>query len=273
MRIMFWLSWIMLGAVLFFGVDSAYTLADESLVFYMAFEEGTGETTNDIASDNIGALEGDISWTKEGKYGNALSFDGSDDYVAVPDPKGLPDGNEPRSITAWIKAEMNGHFRRTVVDYGTNAPAQGVVLRLGSDNDGVYWGFWNMDYKKTAPNTWYDGEWHHIAATLDGQTASIYQDGSLFGQSDVPNVGAVRTPWDTVDTVLPGLGLRIGKWIDSPANSEMFTGIIDEVAIFNKGLSDEEVKETMKESLGKFSTAVFPSGKLATTWSVIKLGY
>jgi len=244
--------------------------AAEPLIFYMSFNEGTGKTAKDVASNNVGSLEGGISWTKDGKYGNALVFDGNDSYVAIPNPKGLPDGNKPRSITAWVKADMTAQFRRTIVDYGTNAPAQGVVFRIGSDADGFYWGFWNMDFKIAAPKTWYDGQWYHVAGTLDGKMASIYQDGVMFGSSDKPNAGAIQTPWNTVDTKLPGMGLNIGKWIDNLTNNEMFKGVIDEVAIFNKGLSDDEVKETMKDGLGKFAMAVFPSGKLATAWGDIK---
>ena len=104
-----------------------------------------------------------------------------------------------------------------------------------------------------------DGEWYHLAITVGKSIAALYIDGTQLG-TDKPLVNLVLS-----DT---GRNLSIG----SAGNSWYFDGIIDEVAVFNVALSENDIGSIMTKGLEKATgmTAVSPSEKLATSWGYIK---
>jgi hypothetical protein len=90
-----------------------------------------------------------------------------------------------------------------------------------------------------------DGKWHHVAGTFDGKDAKIYVDGSLVGK---PNhwVGEIpHTPYD----------LTIGANRSNPDGSlgeigASFDGLMDDVMMFNRALSAEEIQTLFKSQGG-----------------------
>lgn len=99
-------------------------------------------------------------------------------------------------------------------------------------------------------------EWHHIAATYDGKEMIAYGDGEPFG-----NRKASFKLSCTTDKPL-----YVGGGVDRP--QYVFDGAIDEVAIFNRALSQDEVKKAM-EGLSKM-LSVGTAGRLSATWGRIK---
>jgi hypothetical protein len=76
--------------------------SDDGLVAEWHFDEGEGSVLKDSSGNgNDGVIYGAI-WV-DGKYGGALSFDGVDDYVEVPDAPQLSGGGKDLTIEAWIK--------------------------------------------------------------------------------------------------------------------------------------------------------------------------
>ena len=99
------------------------------------------------------------------------------------------------------------------------------------------------------------GEWIHIAFTNDGETATIYINAEAVAEGEVP--GALKAnddPW------------RIGQ--DCERLNYVFAGIIDEVSLWNRALSADEI--TGAQDLG---VSVDPRAKLATTWGNIKIAH
>ena len=101
--------------------------------------------------------------------------------------------------------------------------------------------------------------WYHFAFTIANAIAVLYIDGTQLG-ADKPLVNLVLS-----DT---GRNLTIG----SAGTSWYLGGIIDEVAVFNVALSENEIGSVMTNGLEKALglTAVSSSGKLTTTWGDIK---
>ena len=104
-------------------------IQDKSLVLYLPFEEGSGNTTKDLSGNgNAGAVKS-AEWTKDGKKGKAIFFDGKTSYVEVADSKSL-DMADAITIEVWIFAESHpGDYPRIVMKgYGTAYDSPRVFL-------------------------------------------------------------------------------------------------------------------------------------------------
>jgi len=159
---------------------------------------------------------------------SALTLDGVNDYVAVTSSTAIPSGNSPYTIEAWIKTTTSANMGIVAWgNYGTTNQCN--AFRLGSGGTIVnYW--WANDLIVSAPSLT-NGAWHHVAATYDGVTRSIYADGVLLA-SDTPTGLAVATTSN----------ITIGT---SNNYSEFFNGSIDEVRIWNVARSQCDLQQYM----------------------------
>ena len=101
------------------------------------------------------------------------------------------------------------------------------------------------------------GEWTHLAVTFDGEVQRGYVNGvkgEKGGNVDMFWAG----PIGHVD-----VPLKIGA-----SGSDTYTGLIDEIAIYSRALTEEEILEAMEQGHGFI--AVHPSGKLPLCWGIIK---
>jgi hypothetical protein len=246
--------------ILVCGVSIA-AVPQESLVGAWLFDGKSGQTAED-SSEN--GHSGEILGPKrvQGKYGTALEFDGKDDIVEIPHDEAFD--LVTYTVMAWIKVDgPNGEWQQTVVGKG--------LLPAGKPrNFGVYVenepGGFVLGINHTSGNAWQstkgttviaDGVWHHVASTYDGVSLLGYTDGNLEAQNAAANI-----PDHNTDPV------RIGRWAGE--RGDFIRGIIDEVAILNEALSEDEIKDAMTGLTNAFGLAVKPSSKLATTWSYLK---
>ena len=104
-----------------------------------------------------------------------------------------------------------------------------------------------------------DGQWHHAAITFKGsEFLMMYVDGELVNESD-----AAATPTVFDNNTL----MRIGTDFNDE-DKRFFNGIIDEVAVFNRVLSEAEIQRAMPGDI----LAVDANRKLSTTWGRLKNG-
>ena len=159
--------------------------------------------------------------------GNALAFDGVDDYVALPATTPVPLGNAAYTVEAWVNA--NSMTLGSILgwgNYGTTNQANGLSLYpTGLIN---YW--WGNDLQLPTPNL--VGRWHHVAATYNGTTRTIYLDGMALG-SDVPGA----------HTVPNAQNLRIGS--NSNGNFTYLNGRLDEVRVYSVALTAAQLRADM----------------------------
>ena len=101
-------------------------------------------------------------------------------------------------------------------------------------------------------------EWLFASATFDGKNHKIYLNGVEDG------VGQKEGPLPSIDEPV-----QIGVMDETNGSKWYFRGFIDEVAIFNVVLSEDDLKTIMTEGLEAI-LAVSPTGKLTTTWASIK---
>lgn len=156
--------------------------------------------------------------TTAGKFGRAYSFDGND-YVSVPQ---LLSGNGVFTAEAWVRPGDITTAWKTVFAEGCN----GFDLNINSAT--IYFG-----RNCGAGNGFYSGPtvsanvWYHLAIVFDGTNLNLYKDGVKY------------TGGPSVYSHAP---LYIGSY---NGLSEMFIGLIDEIRIYNRVLTESEIRQDM----------------------------
>lgn len=233
---------------------------DESIILYLTFDEGRGETTKDFSKTDVdGELFENPEWV-EGKFGKALEFDGEKNYVEVPVDLSPHVSEGEISIAAWVK----------VLNVGTdqhNQSRQPIVIK-GNSGQWEY-GLYIYDSLAAGFSLWQCGgssyseprggnvpleEWHFVCGTYkDGDAVNVYVDGELAASSS----SFSGSPCDGTRPI------RIG----SREDGQFLNAVIDEVRIWDRALEKDEVKKVMTESILEVNAV----GNLATTWGKIKL--
>lgn len=227
----------------------------KGLVLYLPFDEGSGDVARDLSGNgNDGKLVKNPKWV-DGKFGKALEFDGSN-YVEVPDSDSL-DMEEEITIAAWIFPKLSGSQWQGVVTKGLDAQENYELL---INTGGFMHTGWLFDTGRVWANRGNAGilsaeEWQHIAVTYKPGEWVSYLNGEVVDTNT--SAKGKMVPDDEP--------LVVGD--ERPMN-RLFQGIIDEVALFNRALSQEEIKEIMNGI--KALLDVEPQGKLATTWAAVK---
>ncbi len=239
---------------LMFASASRAEINLETAVGIWLFDEGSGDVAKDVSGNgNDGKLNGGIKWV-DGKFGKALEFNGKDTCVETGEQ--LLEKVEEFTIVLWVnKGKLTANRiglvgQNDTVEMGFIEPTVVQVWSEGA-GQGV-----NVNYNFP------EGEWHHVAAT--GTTTSIknYLDGELGneGTTNVPDHGS-----SAFNVNIGGCGIFDGS-------GNWFSGVIDEVAIFNVALEDDDIKTIMNDGLLQTlgMTAVSSQGKLATCWGGLK---
>jgi hypothetical protein len=225
----------------------------DGLVLYMSFDtqDKDGLVTDESGAGNNGRVYG-AKWVAEGRFGGAYKFSITNltDRIVVPNSHLL----NPHRITimAWIKtADKDGLWSRIVDKHWD----KGFELGIGGD----CWEGKALRGKLTfetgsgrfieSNGVLGDNQWHHVAGTYNGKTLACYIDGvENRKQAKIPGPLNKNT-WD----------LCIGNLTMDMASGEFaaFDGLIDEVRIYNRALSAEEIK-TLAAPANDGVTAVTP---------------
>lgn len=164
------------------------------------------------------------SWTygvrTSGVHSLALSFDGIDDYVSVSSVTGLSAANSPHSILAWVKVNSLPPNRAWILQLGNEG--LGSHHWLINNQGGTQFGAWGGGQTQPALPV---GQWTHIAITFDGSTLRSYVDG-VASQSVAATFNIAGTPLTLAQA-------HIGE--------NYFNGVIDEVYIYDRALSADEI--------------------------------
>jgi hypothetical protein len=202
----------------------------KSVVGFWLFDEASGN----IAWDNSGhGYDADLKenpvWV-EGKFGHALEFQG-DSYLEIRNSsQNLPfGGSAPFSITAWVKNQGGG----TVIGKFNGGIIGAYILTI--NGSGIVTFHREVDpWTFSGTKALQDNDFGHVAVTYDGAEMKIYVNGEFDSRQE-------RGPQNT-DTVTPVL---IGARFTNDAPSEFFNGVLDEVALFNVALTEQQIREIM----------------------------
>ena len=214
------------------------------LVGAWSFDEASGTTALDSSgAGNAGTLSGPARTT--GRYGGGLSFDGVNDWVTVADANSL-DLTTGMTLEAWVRPTALGTTWRTVVI--KEQPANlAYALYAGTHNASRPSAhvFTTDDRALLGPSALPANAWSHLAMTWDGLNIRMYVNGSQVSSAAL--AGTARTSTSP---------LRIGGTVVWP---EWFSGVIDEVRVYNRALSATEIASDRDTAVG---------GAMATTAKV-----
>ena len=189
---------------------------------------GTDATLMDNATITTGG---------QGISGEALQLDG-ESFAQLVGYKGIT-GNDARTVSLWVKTEVNQAGGTFFIGWGGPGQFNRVRYDLGlqrDTDDQLRNEFNNGASTSDTGTTITDNEWHHIAATYDGnRNVAFYLDGQLYGTDELA--------WDlntavNVDVVI-GTGIREAtEWHTA---SRWTDGLIDDVQIYSVALDDDQV--------------------------------
>ncbi|MCI0395709.1 MAG: FG-GAP-like repeat-containing protein, partial [Chloroflexi bacterium] len=164
--------------------------------------------------------------------GTALSFDGVDDYVAVPDSNSL-DLAPQLTLEAWVRVEAFDKPWQAIVTKGDMAYR---LHRFGNSNTVAFGtNIGPSAHDLLATSNVADGQWHHLAATYDGAWKRIFVDG--VEENAAPMFGPVNV------TTAP---LAIGENLQAPGR--FFNGVIDDVRLWNIARTPAQIQTDMNRS-------------------------
>ena len=203
------------------------------------------ETDPSQIIDSVGGLNGTNSGSTviTGIIGNAHSFNGTSDYISIPDSATLT----PSAITveAWIKptALPSSGGIMGIVNKRSNSGTAGYVLEL-FNNSGTQQIVWvSVGAIRAANYTLPIGVWTHVVVTQSSTTATLYVNGVSVSTGSVTAL---------LNDAVP---LLIGKRQDA---GTFFNGVIDNVVIYNTGFTATDVKYLYNNGVGTeaYSTKV-----------------
>ncbi|MBU1735423.1 MAG: carbohydrate binding domain-containing protein [Verrucomicrobia bacterium] len=218
------ITWDTAQAVTFYADD--IQLKEENLVGYWQFDEENPAMAKDSSwRGNHGVLYGSPQWS-----GDAFIFDGVDDYIDC----GTNASLQVSQITmeAWVYSPTTNFTGWQEVAcaegaYGLDISNNRMYPHINTVNQGWHW----CQYSERL--SW--NGWHHVAFTYDGvNTVKCYRDGELIFTDATSSSGPLRSDWLH--------GLYIGK-----VSMGFFKGSIDDVKVFNRALSDYEIRSHFRE--------------------------
>ena len=212
---------------------------------YWQFDEGSGIMADDFSeNNNDGTLVnfdfyGDSNWV-DGKFGKALSFDGIDDYVEVPNSLDYSTGRF--SVMAWVRPDDISDCRNSIVSSKESGGGFVLAQPEGACDKFRIWAFINNGWHSVDSFTTISpGRWYHVGATYDGLVLKIYVNGFL--DNTYPISGAINNP--SIFTIIGAFRHHAR----AARIEDFYKGIIDDVIIYNRGLTEEEVSAHYQHDL------------------------
>jgi hypothetical protein len=209
-------------------------LITSGLVGYWPLNETSGTTAGDFSGNNYnGTSTGGVLVNQTGKIGKAYEFDGADDSVGT-SPTGSVSATSSVTISAWVKAD-GGEFAR-VVQTVVNTNDTELALEYNRSNHE-----WSMSVGKAGITSVYaadtssatPGEWYYVVGTFDGSNMKLFVNGVY------KSVTAVN---ETILTASPvNRGWSFGSMRFNGGDIYLFSGSVDEVAIWNRLLAPAEI--------------------------------
>jgi fibronectin type 3 domain-containing protein len=236
-----------------FGVALSLYLAPAAfadtagLVAAYGFEETTGTAAVDSSgAGNAGVFNGATRFAA-GRFGSAASFDGVNDRIDIADSNSL-DLSAGMTLEAWVQP-YSGGWRTAIMKERPGGIAYGLYESTDTNRPSV-----EIQQELRGPSAVPGGAWSHLATSYDGATLRLYLNGTQVAGRAV--TGAL--------TISSG-ALRIGG---NAVWGEYFSGLIDEVRIYNRALTAAEVQGDMNAPVVSSANPVpKPTGLTATTLS------
>ncbi len=237
-------------SLLFISSQAHAALSLEGLVGLWLLDDDGDIATDSSENGNDGTVDAGAKWD-DGKFNGGL-VTAAQKAINVPVSESLDSVVDGISIGGWFRvdADSDTGLRRDsaylLEDQSTTetTPDAWAFTIWSGGSYALVWG--TIEVKQ--------GEWTHIVGTYDGKIQSLYINGEL--DTTVAKTGKIDTPANP---------LGLGKY-----SSETYIGGLDEIFLFNRALSQDEIKTLMKGYKSALAVSSI-SNKLATAWGNIKV--
>jgi len=212
---------------------------DANLVALYTFDDGTAGDTSGFGTAADGTMVGDAGVVTDAERGKVLSLDGDGDYVDC----GLNskfDINDVITASAWVTLDGVKDTWQTICGMGDGE----WIFHTDPDTTKAGFAWWKADDSGVVgagggPDL-DDGQWHHVAAVYNGSVSKVYVDGSLVGFAAAAE--GIR--------IVEENPFYIGENSNPLTGGRYWGGKIDEVRIYNYGLSGGEIQYLATEGAG-----------------------
>ncbi len=207
---------------------------NSGLIGYWRFEETSGYVVNDSSgNDNKGYLGRAMLHGFLGQVGSALMFDGNK-YITMGDLDALDFGaDDSFTVSAWVKLDNSIRNYKAILGKAKASSMDGYTLRYNTDgnfgmmiesSDG------DKEINVIANGDYRDEKWHLVTGIINrvDNTNTIYVDGFKKNSADISQVGSLSN----------SVHFNIGALEN---NSIFFNGFMDEVRVYDRALSNNEV--------------------------------
>jgi len=204
---------------------------DDGLVAYYPFD---GNANDKSGNGNDGTINGaTLTADRFGNADSAYSFNGNGNYIIVPNSPTLNPATSTLSV--WVKISYDAPAGMDIVSKdGESLERQYLISRNQ--------GFRTHVGDRFGKFSFYDGQtlpvleqWYHVAQTYDGNSLKLYVNGQYESPLNISSVDG-----GTTNSLQP---LRIGGGAPSGTSPFWFAGFIDDIRIYNRALSEDEVKQ------------------------------
>lgn len=232
------------GEVWSFTTAPVIPIADPNLLAWYKFDLGEGTIAPDMSGHGRHATVNGATWIEDGQVGGAMEFTGDGDEVRYADGSFI-NGLTAITTTCWIKSDIVG-TDKGFINYAEPAGNDRRGIRYDADGGegDVNLFKYGMEYtsgneEDESPANLQSTEWQHVAVTsASGEGLKFYLNGVLVlpEEDDVSESGTITG----CTVVLIGKGGRVG----GPASS--WDGLVDDVRIYDKALTQEEIQQVMR---------------------------
>lgn len=215
-----------------------YTAEQSGLVGHWKLDEENGTVAADSSGNgNDGTVQGGTSWTG-GRLDGGLELDGVDGYVEIPTSDSLDSLGSEITLAAWVNTSVG--VRQTIVErwlydadeerrcFNLDVVENGGFRFALSSNGTIGGDAWLVSNGAISSDTW-----THVVAVSDGHVMRIYID----GVEDTATITAPSTIFSS------GGDVHIGRWWTEGEWVFPFSGIVDDVRIYDRALSAEEARD------------------------------
>jgi hypothetical protein len=203
------------------------------------FNEGSGTTLADASGNgHTGAIAGAF-WTASGRFGSALTFDGTDDVVTINDAPGL-DLTNGMTLEAWVYPTTLSGWRTVLMKETSGGQAWTLYAHDNAPRPAANINTGGGDISAGGAQALPLNTWTHVAATYDGATLRLFVNGTQVSSTAASGIllsttGALRFGGNTV-------------W------GEYFAGRLDEIRIYGRALSAAEIQTDMNTPVSSGGT-------------------
>jgi len=210
----------------------------------------SGDARDYSGNGNDGTLMGGVTWSEDrmGQAKGAAEFDGESGYVEVDSLSDVGENNITYSL--WVKPNTNGHNSTDVYNFDTFMGKHGsgysgdLAVGYRADNKvRVYYENLSIGNYIDSINPIIINEWTHVTVVTNSSSVSLYVNGVLN------SIGNIATNF-VIDKMGIGNAILLDTW------TTHFNGQIDDVRVYNRALSEAEIKALYGHYSDKYQSSV-----------------